>query len=111
VPAAGGVIGYLESLAKLEGLGAAILLPAHGPIIEEAHQAIQKIKKKLLQRESILKEALQDGARSFMELNKMLLGDSPMNFFPGCGIIESHLIKMEREGVIKREGQIIRLIT
>jgi glyoxylase-like metal-dependent hydrolase (beta-lactamase superfamily II) len=111
VPAAGGVIGYLESLAKLEGLGAAILLPAHGPIIEEVHQAIQKIKKKLLQRESILKEALQDGARSFMELNKMLLGDSPMNFFPGCGIIESHLIKMEREGVIKREGQIIRLIT
>jgi glyoxylase-like metal-dependent hydrolase (beta-lactamase superfamily II) len=109
VPAAGGIIGYLESLAKLEGLDTAILLPAHGPIIEEATLAIEKIKKKLLQRESILKEALQDGARSFMELNKMLLGDSQMNFFPGCGIIESHLIKMEMEGVIKRAGQLVSL--
>jgi glyoxylase-like metal-dependent hydrolase (beta-lactamase superfamily II) len=110
VPAAGGVIGYLESLAKLEALGAAILLPAHGPIIEEATQVIQKIKKKLLQRESILKEALQDGEKNFMELNKMLLGDSHINFFPGCGIIESHLIKLEKEGSIKREGQKISLI-
>jgi glyoxylase-like metal-dependent hydrolase (beta-lactamase superfamily II) len=105
VPAAGGVIGYLESLAKLGGLDADVLLPAHGPIIGEANQAIQKIKKKLLQRESILKEALQDGAKSFMELNKALLGDSHTNFFPGCGIIESHLIKMEKEGVVKRAGQ------
>jgi glyoxylase-like metal-dependent hydrolase (beta-lactamase superfamily II) len=105
VPAAGGVIGYLDSLAKLEGLDAAILLPAHGPIIEEARQAIRKIQKKLLQRESILIQALQDGAKNFMELNKALLGDSHLNFFPGCGIIESHLVKMEREGVINREGQ------
>lgn len=111
VPAAGGVIGYLESLAKLEGLDAAILLPAHGPIIEAANAVIGKIKTKLLQRESILKEALQDGEKNFMELNKMLLGDSHINFFPGCGITESHLIKMEREGVIVRKGQNIHLRT
>lgn len=109
VPAAGGVVGYLESLAKLEALDAAILLPAHGPIIEEATQAVQKIKKKLLQRETILKQALQNGSKSFMELNKALLGDSPINFFPGCGIIESHLIKMEGEGVVIRKGQNIIL--
>jgi glyoxylase-like metal-dependent hydrolase (beta-lactamase superfamily II) len=110
VPAAGGVIGYLESLEKLEALDAAVLLPAHGPIIEEAKQAIQTIQNKLLHRESILKEALQDGAKNFMELNKALLGDSHLNFFPGCGIIESHLIKLEREGAIEREGQKIRLV-
>jgi len=110
VPAAGGVIGYLESLAKFEGLDPAVLLPAHGAVIEAATQAIQKIKMKLLQRESFLKEALQDGAKSFMELNKALLGDSPINFFPGCGIVESHLIKMEREGVIIRKGQKVSLV-
>jgi len=110
VPAAGGVIGYLESLAKLEILDAAILLPAHGSVIEEANQAIRKIKMKLLQRESFLKEALQDGTKSFMELNKALLGDSPINFFPGCGIVESHLIKLVREGAIERDGRKIRLI-
>ncbi len=111
VPAAGGVMGYLESLAKLEALDAAILLPAHGPIIEEATQAIQRIKMKLLQRETILKEALQNGSKSFMELNKALLGDSHINFFPGCGIIESHLIKMESEGVVVRKDQTISLST
>ncbi len=109
VPAAGGVVGYLESLAKLEALDAAILFPAHGPIIEEATQAVQKIKKKLLQRETVLKQALHDGSKSFMELNKALLGESPINFFPGCGIIESHLIKMEMEGVVVRRGQNISL--
>jgi glyoxylase-like metal-dependent hydrolase (beta-lactamase superfamily II) len=109
VPAAGGVVGYLESLAKLEGLDAAVLLPAHGPAIEAAGPAIRRIKKKLLQRQIILKEALREGAKSFMELNKILLGDSPINFFPGCGIIESHLIKMEGEGIVIREGQEVRL--
>jgi glyoxylase-like metal-dependent hydrolase (beta-lactamase superfamily II) len=109
VPAAGGVTGYLESLVKLEAVEADILLPAHGHVIEETNQAIQKIKKKLLQRESFLKEALQNGSKSFMELNKALLGDSPLNFFPGCGIIESHLIKMEREGVVERKGQEVSL--
>ena len=109
VPAAGGLVGYLESLAKLEALDTAILLPAHGSIIEEATQAIQKIKMKLLQRETILKEALQNGSKSFMELNKTLLGDSPINFFPGCGIIESHLLKLENEGAIERDGQQIHL--
>jgi glyoxylase-like metal-dependent hydrolase (beta-lactamase superfamily II) len=109
VPAAGGVAGYLESLAKLEALDAAVLLPAHGAIIEEATQAVRKIKEKLLQRETILKQALHNGSKSFMELNKALLGESPINFFPGCGILESHLVKMEREGVVVRRGQNISL--
>ncbi|UCE53037.1 MAG: MBL fold metallo-hydrolase [Desulfobacterales bacterium] len=112
VPTAGGVIGYLDSLAKLKTLDAAVLLPAHGPIFEDATRAIWKIQKKLLQRESIIKEALQDGAKSYLELNKRFLGNSHLNFFPGCGIIESHLIKMEREGIIERKGQqVVSLIT
>jgi len=111
VPTAGGVIGYLDSLAKLEALDAAVLLPAHGPVLEDAARDIRKIQKKLLQRESILKGALQDGAKSYLELNKTLLGNSHLNFFPGCGIIESHLIKMEREVKIQREGQQVGLLT
>jgi glyoxylase-like metal-dependent hydrolase (beta-lactamase superfamily II) len=111
VPAAGGVVGYLESLAKLEALDADVLLPAHGFIIEAVSPAIQKIRTKLLQREAILEEALQRGSKSFMELNKAILGDSHLNFFPGCGITESHLIKLEIEGVISRQGQNISLCT
>ncbi len=106
-PTSGGVIGYLESLAKLERLEAEIILPAHGPIIEDAAGAIKKNQDKLLKREALLKEALHDGSKSFMDLNKTLIHNPMLHFFPGCGITESHLIKLEMEGVIRREGRSI----
>jgi len=104
-PTSGGVIGYLESLQKMEDLNATVLLPAHGQIIENPAAAIQKIRIKLLQRESILKKAVNEGGKLFMELNQILFESTHFHFFPGCGIIESHLIKLEKEGAIKREGQ------
>ncbi len=104
-PTSGGVIGYLESLQKMEGLDATLLLPAHGQIVENPAAAIQKIRTKLRQRESILKKAINDGGKRFMELNQILFENTHFHFFPGCGIIESHLIKLEKEGAIKREGQ------
>lgn len=111
VPAAGGVIAYLESLAKLETLNAATLLPAHGTKMKNAKKGIEGIRKKLLQRESILIETLREGPKQFMKLNQTLLENRLLHFFPGCGIIESHLIKLEREGIIKREGQQVSLYT
>ena len=111
VPAAGGVIAYLESLAKLEALNAATLLPAHGVMIVNANEAIQGVRKKLLQRESFLIESLQGGPKQFMELIQTLIENTLLHFFPGCGIIESHLIKLEKEGLIKRQGQQISLVT
>jgi glyoxylase-like metal-dependent hydrolase (beta-lactamase superfamily II) len=99
VPAAGGVIAYLESLTKL------------GTVMNNAKKAIQGIRKKLLQRESFLIEALQEGTKQFMALNQTLIENKLLHFFPGCGIIESHLIKLEKEGIIKREGQQVSLIT
>ena len=110
VPAAGGVIAYLNSLTKLEDLDAVTLLPAHGAVMNNAGEAIAGIRKKLLQRESILIEALQEGPKPLMALNQMLIENTLLHFFPGCGIIESHLIKLEREGVIKREGQQVSLV-
>jgi glyoxylase-like metal-dependent hydrolase (beta-lactamase superfamily II) len=109
VPAAGGVIAYLESLATLEALNAATLLPAHGVMMKNANEAIQGIRKKLLQRESILIESLQKGPKHCMGLIGTLIENTLLHFFPGCGIIESHLIKLEKEGIIKREGQQVSL--
>jgi hypothetical protein len=80
-------------------------------MMNNAKAAIQGIRKKLLQRESILIEALQAGSKQFMELNRTLVENTLLHFFPGCGIIESHLNKLEREGAIKREGQQVRLLT
>jgi glyoxylase-like metal-dependent hydrolase (beta-lactamase superfamily II) len=111
VPAAGGVIAYLKSLTKLEDLNAVTLLPAHGALMNNAGEAIAGIREKLLQRESIIIEALQEGPKPLMALNQTLIENTLLHFFPGCGIIESHLIKLEKEGAIMREGRQISLIT
>ena len=110
-PTSGGVIGYLESLAKLERLEAEIILPAHGPIIEDAAGTIKKIRDRLLKREALLKEALHEGSRSFMDLNQALIQNQLLRFFPGCGITESHLIKLDMEGIIRRDGRSIIPLT
>jgi glyoxylase-like metal-dependent hydrolase (beta-lactamase superfamily II) len=103
-PSSGGVIAYLDSLEKLEALDAAVVLPAHGQIIDTPSAAIQKIRQKLLERESVIRVLLNDGARGTIQLTRALFQNPLLHFFPGCAITESHLIKLEKEGVIKREG-------
>jgi glyoxylase-like metal-dependent hydrolase (beta-lactamase superfamily II) len=103
-PSSGGLIAYLDSLVKLEALDAAIVLPAHGQIIEIPLAAIQKIRQKLLERELLIRVMLNDGAKSAIQLTRALFQNPLLHFFPGCAITESHIIKLEKEGVIKREG-------
>jgi len=103
-PSSGGVVAYLDSLVKLEALNAAIVLPAHGRIIEAPMAAIQKIREKLQERESLIRVLLNDGAKSVMELTRALFQNPLLHFFPGYAVTESHLIKLESEGAIKREG-------
>ncbi len=108
-PTSGGVVGYLESLDKLEALESKMVLPSHGPVIDEPLRAVATIRDKLLERDSILKDQLIDGPKSFLELNKLLFPGPFARFFPGCGITESHLIKLETEEVIRRNGRSISL--
>jgi glyoxylase-like metal-dependent hydrolase (beta-lactamase superfamily II) len=104
-PTSGGVTAYLASLDKLQSLDAEMMLPAHGMKMEAPHEAIGSIREKLLKREAILLGALSDGPKSFMELNKTLHHHPNLYFFPGCGITESHLMKLEEEKAITREGE------
>ena len=106
-PSSGGLTGYLESLDKLEPKDASLLVPSHGMIMDNPSQAIGRIHDKLLKREKILMEALKNEPKSFMELNAALFRHEIIHFFPGCGIIESHLIKLEQDGMINRNGDMI----
>jgi glyoxylase-like metal-dependent hydrolase (beta-lactamase superfamily II) len=109
-PTGGGVIGYLESLAKLETRDATMILPSHGPILEEPDKAIQTIRHRLLERDVILLQTLSDGPRPFLEVSCSLFQGPFKQFFPGCAITEAHLIKLEREGIIRREGDRIERV-
>ncbi len=106
-PSSGGVTGYLDSLSKFKALAPTTILPSHGPIIEDPSKVIKKFHKNLLRRESILLKTLSAGPKSFMELNQTLFKLVFVQFLPGSGILESHLIKLEKEGGITRKGDLI----
>lgn len=104
-PNSGGVIGYLASLKKLEQANADTALPSHGHFLENVGGNIERIRAKLMEREMILLDALVGGRKTLMELNEILFQNPLLHFFPGCAVTESHLIKLEQENKIKREGR------
>ncbi|MBW2614011.1 MAG: MBL fold metallo-hydrolase [Deltaproteobacteria bacterium] len=109
-PASGGLKGYLESLDKLAAANARRMLPAHGPVIEDPGRSIEWVRGKLLEREKQILEILSNENQSFVELNAALFHSPFIQFFPGCGILESHLIKLEEEGRISRKDGNERIV-
>ena len=103
-PTSGGVTEYLKSLDKLDALNADVIFPSHGPVIDDPAFGIDKIRQKLMDRERIVLEALNHGPRTFMEVLAALFREPALHFFPGCAVLESHLIKLEADGVIRREN-------
>ncbi|MCX5851482.1 MAG: MBL fold metallo-hydrolase [Deltaproteobacteria bacterium] len=108
-PNSGGLRGYLASLDTLESKKASVLIPSHGPVVKNPEAGIGRMREKLLKREAILCEALRAGPQTFMELLSALFRDAGLHFFPGCGILESHLIKLAKEGKIQRGEDLISL--
>lgn len=96
-PASGGVEAYAESLKRLEKLKAETIMPSHGDPATSSR--IEKEKEILEQRERIILEEVEKGVNSREELLKTLFGDK-WNFLTNLLILESHLIKLEKEGKI-----------
>jgi len=110
-PSSGGVDGFLTSLERLENLGASIMLPSHGDLISDAESAISVTRETLLGREHAIMTELKKRDTSFFELNKLVFGDRGIKLFEllSCRMIESHLIKLEREKRIERSADGVEL--
>ncbi len=105
-PSSGGLLAYLGSLERMQATNATTILPAHGPIISDPVSGIEKIRASLLRREKTLLDALEKGPKTFWELCEALFESPLFRSFPGCGIVESHLAKLEEEGRIRRGDKI-----
>jgi glyoxylase-like metal-dependent hydrolase (beta-lactamase superfamily II) len=103
-PGTGGATGFLASLDKIGGLGIDRILPSHGGPIEDPGEAISRTRDRILRREEKILAELQKGACSFRELNALLFKDPAVQMMNGVRITESHLVKLEQEGRIRREG-------
>ena len=100
-PAAGGgsLVDYMRSLDVLEGLGAELLCPGHGPWIEDPPAKIAEYRAHRLERERSLLAALDAGRRSVEELLDFAWADVPEPMRPAAALaMRAHLEKLDREG-------------
>lgn len=104
-PSEGDMAVYLASLERLRGLGAARLLPAHGPVITDADGKLREYVAHRLMREGRVAVALRGAGRaSVAALVAVAYADTPR---PLWGLAErsliAHLVKLERDGVARRD--------
>lgn len=106
-PTDGDMLLYLESLRKMSALEPVGLLPAHGDLIEQPQTVLRFYVEHRLMRERRVLDALQ--ARGKPSRPRHLLAqayaDTPKALWPlALRSIEAHLIKLEREGRVAKDG-------
>ena len=96
---------YLASLERARALEPALLLPAHGPPIDDAEKQFQRYLTHRRQREEQVIDALRRGLsspRAIVDDIYAGLGESLLKLAHE-GVV-AHLVKLEREGRARRDG-------
>jgi glyoxylase-like metal-dependent hydrolase (beta-lactamase superfamily II) len=106
-PTDGDMLLYLESLRNMAALEPSALLPAHGDVIREPQALLGFYLQHRLMRENKVLEALRARGKPSRprHLVAQAYDDTPKALWPlALQSIEAHLIKLEREGRITKEG-------
>ncbi|MDF1563549.1 MAG: MBL fold metallo-hydrolase [Deltaproteobacteria bacterium] len=105
-PPDGDLKAYLESLDRLEGLGADLLLPAHGPPSTLVGERIRMYRAHRLAREAAILAAMEAGAREIPAIVAAVYTDVPtyLHVFAERSVL-AHLLKLEVEKRVLREGE------
>ena len=101
----GDLIDYMASLERVRALGPVQLLPAHGPVIDDPEMLLQLYVNHRRQRERQVIDALRDGLTTasaiVARVYPSLSGDLVKLAEEG---VLAHLIKLMREGRVRRDG-------
>ena len=102
-PDDGDMAEYLRQLRRLADLDATLALPAHGAPIENPTPHFEHYIQHRLMREAKVVAALSDNPLEIRDLLPMAYGDTPQSIWILAAMsLESHLIKLEREGRARR---------
>lgn len=111
-PVDGDMTEYLAQLDRLARLGAAVALPAHGEPIDEPTALFRYYIEHRLMRELKVVEALRGAASeargpvTIEALVPLVYADTPPFIWPIARLsLESHLVKLAREGRAERSGE------
>jgi glyoxylase-like metal-dependent hydrolase (beta-lactamase superfamily II) len=110
-PPDGDMTDYLRSLERLLELHIDLILPGHGPLVGRPEAKIKEYIDHRLMREQQVVQALRQGRESIGAMTEIIYADvsGPLKNIAEFSV-EAHLIKLIREGRVKREGQRYRLL-
>jgi glyoxylase-like metal-dependent hydrolase (beta-lactamase superfamily II) len=95
----GSLSDYMASLERVRDLGARLLAPGHGPLIEDPAAKIDEYLAHRTEREERLLAALDSGERSRGRLLDAVWDDVPQVLRPAAAVaMEAHLEKLGAEG-------------
>jgi endoribonuclease LACTB2 len=106
----GDMTDYLASLARIDALGAAALVPSHGPVLRDPPAAIAQYIAHRLAREAKVVAALEGGALPWGELLARAYADTPELLWPIAErSLEAHVRKLVAEQRVDRDGATLSL--
>ena len=95
---------YMDSLRRVQALGAERIYSAHGPVIDNAAAKIQEYIDHRLERERQILAALGNGARTIPDMVKAIYTEIPAKLHMAAGMsVHSHLKKLAKEGRVAEE--------
>jgi len=106
IPPDGDLGDYLDSLRRLLALDVAVIYPAHGPAVRNPRDKIESyLAHRALRDEQIL-TGLRAGPRTVATLVEGMYTDVPTFLHAAAAMsVTAHLRKLEREGVVRRNGE------
>lgn len=97
-PGEGALAAYLDSLRRLRELDLELLCPGHGPYIRDPRAKLDEYLGHRLERERMLLEALEAGARTEDALLERAWADAPVALRPAAALtLRAHLDKLASE--------------
>ena len=102
----GDLADYLDSLARVIDMRPARLLPSHGPAIETPEPLLRRYIEHRQARERQIVEVMREGASTADEITEVIYAALSEKMRPMAkqGVL-SHLIKLERDGRVRRDGE------
>lgn len=106
IPPTSGDLGqYMTSLERLLEESPGVLYPAHGPRIDDGIAKVREYITHRLEREQQILETMRAGSSLISEMVEIIYAAYPKNLHAAAGqSVGSHLLKLEGEGRVQREG-------
>lgn len=106
-PPDGDMFDYLNALRRLQGFDIAEIVPAHGPNVTDPQAKIAEYIAHREQREEQILHAMRrlGAGTTIAQMVALVYQDVDAKLHPvAAHSVEAHLLKLEKEGVVRREG-------